>query len=306
MKSIVSSLKDTLRLIFPHFGLYKYTAQIKNISDPKRRPYRSIKRFKVTLNGVTVQFNTDDEYSNRWFFTRHGEGRIHEKITTEMLIETLQGAKCFVDVGTNLGWYTCLASKHMPDGAVYGFEMDDLNFALLKKNLAINNCSNVEAHNLAVSDSPGIVSYKRERYFPSPMFHLQTNIKNESSTGFVSAHSVALDDFLQGKGIVPGVIKIDVEGAEMSVLMGMEQTLKVCKPIFFLEIHPNNLHYFNTSTDAILSLLLENNYKVFEIESFRNQGTKKQLKRLLRDSIIENNTMLYATAAEGKDSNAVY
>jgi len=102
----------------------------------------------LQLNDVTVQFSTKDQYSNCWFFPRYAGGRIHEKRVTELLVEVLQGAKCFVDVGAHLGWYTCVAAKHMPYGTVYGFELDDLNFALLKQNLAINNCSNVEVHNV--------------------------------------------------------------------------------------------------------------------------------------------------------------
>ena len=121
--------------------------------------------------------------------------------------------------------------------------------------------------------------------------------------GFVSVNSITLDDFLKSKGVWPDVIKVDVEGAEMNVLMGMRQTLRDCKPILFLEIHPTNLHYFNTSTSEILSLLIENNYKWFEIERMRNQQSVGPLKPLLKDSMIEGNTMLYATVVGETGSN---
>ena len=111
----------------------------------------------------------------------------------------------------------------------------------------------------------------------------------------MSINSVTLDEFLKSKGVFPDVIKVDVEGAEMKVLMGMKQTLCNYKPQLFLEIHPNNLHYFKTSTSAILGLLMESDYKVFEIENMRTQESKGLLKPLLQDSIIEEITMLYAT-----------
>lgn len=185
----------------------------------------------------------------------------------------------------------------MPSGTAYGFELDDLNFALLKQNLAINNCSNVEVHNVAVSDFPGVLSYKRHTNRPSPAFRLQAYTTYEESVGFVSVNSITLDDFLKSNGVSPDLIKVHVEGAEMNVLMGMRETLRDCKPILFLEIHPTNLHYFNTSTSEILSLLIENNYKLFEIEGMRNQQSMGPLKPLLKDSMIEGNTMLYATVA---------
>ena len=290
MKNFVPMVKTLIKLACKHLGLNEYILQIRML------PYRNVKRFTATLNDVTVQFSTEDEYSKCWFFPRYARGRIHEKVVTEILVEALQSAKCFVDVGAHIGWYTCIASKHMPYGSVYGFEMDDLSFALLKKNIAINNCTNVEVYNVAVSESPGMVSYKRDTKRPNPGFYLQANTKDENSAGFVSVNSMILDEFLKSKGIVPDVIKVDVEGAEMNVLMGMRQTLRSYKPILFLEIHPSNLHYFSTSTSAILSLLIENDYKVFEIESMRSQESHGRLKSLLQDSMIKGNTMLYANA----------
>jgi FkbM family methyltransferase len=207
-------VKTPIKSILQHLGLYEYALQIATL------PYRNIKRFTATLNDVTVQFSTEDEYSKSWFFPRYAAGRIHEKVVTEMLVEALQCAKCFMDVGAHLGWYTCIAAKHMPYGSVYGFEMDDLSFILLEQNIAINNCTNVEVYNVAVSDFPGVVSYKRDTKRPNPELRLQANTKGEKSVGSVSVNSVILDEFSKSKGIVPDVIKVDVEGAEMKKLRG--------------------------------------------------------------------------------------
>jgi FkbM family methyltransferase len=254
--------------------------------------------FAVTINGVKVQFSTENEYSNSWFFPRYAGGKIHEKIVTEMLIKVLDGAKCFVDIGANLGWYTCLACKHMPQGIVYGFEMDDLNFAFLQKNIAINSCTNVEVHNLAISDSSGVLSYKRESNRPSPLFRLTSGDTDKNSAGLVSVSSITLDDFFKSKELMPDVIKIDVEGAEMNVLRGMRRITREFKPTLFLEVHPDNLPSFNTSSSAILSLLIDNGYKVFEIEEMRGHKSSEQLKALSQGSVLERNTMLYAVAAK--------
>lgn len=156
--------------------------------------------------------------------------------------------------------------------------------------------TNVEVYNLAISDSSGVVSYKRDAKRPCAGLYMQEFTRDEESMGLVSVNSVTLDEFLKSREIFPDVIKIDVEGAEMSVLMGMRQTLRIHKPILFLEFHPDNLHYFNTSLSAILSLLIENDYKVFSIESMRSQKSKGRLKPIYQDSMIEGNVMLYATA----------
>ena len=229
-KNLFQTHKNFLKSALHLLGLYKYSERILLL---RKTRYRSISRFTTNINGVSVQFSTEDEYSNSWFFPRYAGNRIHERAVTEMLIETLKGAKCFVDVGTNLGWYTCLASKHMSSGVVYGFEMDDLNFTVLKKNLALNGCGNALVQNVAVSDSPGTVSYRRQNNRPRANFHLEATTSDEDSFGIISVKSISLDNFFDSQENLPDVIKIDVEGAEMNVLKGMSQLLRDCRLILF-------------------------------------------------------------------------
>ncbi len=294
MNNILHTLKKLLRSFLLNIGLYETALSFKSYLSPEKRKYRNVKTFKTTINGINTEFSTEDEYSNSWFYPRYAGGQIHERSVTEMLIKSLDGSKCFVDIGTNLGWYTCLACTHMPNGTIYGFEMDDLTFSLLKKNIAINNCNNVEVHNMAVSDSAGEVSYEREINRPNPSFSMNTSATDKSSGRFVSINSIALDDFLESKELNPDVVKIDVEGAEMLVLKGMIQTIKQFKPTLFLEIHPQNILNFKTSTSEIISFLLENNYNVFEIDDMRSHESNTQLNQLDQQSVLETNTMLYA------------
>jgi FkbM family methyltransferase len=52
--------------------------------------------------------------------------------------------------------------------------------------------------------------------------------------------SIKIDDFLDmnPKDICPAVITIDVEGAEFEVLKGAIKTLKRCRPLVYVSIHP--------------------------------------------------------------------
>jgi len=211
-----------------------------------------------------------------------------------MIAELLQGKECFLDIGAHLGWYTCLAAKIIPNGIVYAFEMDDLNYSLLKKNLLINNCSNVEAINMAVSDSTSVVGYKRIKDRPSPEFRIDSRTKKQKIAEYVTVNSIKIDDFFEIKELIPDIIKIDVEGAEMKVLRGMKRILYKYKPILFLEIHPANLHDFNTSTYEIFSFLIRKNYKLFKIEHRRDREQKKRFEMLVKYSEIKGNTMIYA------------
>jgi FkbM family methyltransferase len=51
--------------------------------------------------------------------------------------------------------------------------------------------------------------------------------------------SLTIDEFVQEHGLAPGLVKIDVEGAELSVLHGMRHTMAQHRPVLLLEIHPD-------------------------------------------------------------------
>lgn len=144
------SVRDAVKAILRPLGLL---GLVRNL-DPRRPEFgfRKLDRWEGEVAGVPLRFSTEDNYSKGWFFPRYANDRIHERGVAELLAEKLAGAKCFVDVGTNLGWLTCLAGKLMPSGVVHGFEMDDLNFALAQRNVEMNGLGNVHLYRSAAAE----------------------------------------------------------------------------------------------------------------------------------------------------------
>jgi FkbM family methyltransferase len=276
----------TIKAFLWRHGLYSYAS----------RKYRHILRFAFERPGLTVQFHTEDEYSNAWFFPRFAGGdKGHEHKVTDLILAALAGPKQFIDVGANLGWFTCIAAKYMPGGKVYSFEMDGSNFGLLQKNIALNGCLNAEAHHQAVAEASGTRYYDRPTARPSPVYQLDAVKSEAGSKSLVAVDTISLDDFCGARGVRPDVIKIDVEGAEMSVLRGMKRVLEEDKPILFMELHPYHLPKFGTSTRELLGYLIERGYTVMEIENMRDYDSRMQLTGLTADSVLRKNTMLYAS-----------
>jgi FkbM family methyltransferase len=54
----------------------------------------------------------------------------------------------------------------------------------------------------------------------------------------IEVASVSLDNFCRQSGLIPNLIKIDVEGADLLVLQGAERILTECSPIVILGVHP--------------------------------------------------------------------
>ncbi|GAH14518.1 unnamed protein product, partial [marine sediment metagenome] len=111
----------------------------------------------------------------------------------------------------------------------------------------------------------------------------------------ISVQAVTLDGFFKDKSLIPDVIKIDVEGAEMKVLNETQKILESGNVKLFVEVHPVRLKLkFQSSANAVISILMDNGYNVFEIKNMRRHSKEISLKKLNRESRLIFNTMLYA------------
>src|SRR5579872_906455 len=258
--------------------------------------YQNRSSFEVPILDRKVRLSIEDAYSKDWIVERFAGGKIHEKPVTLMVFDALKESQCFVDAGANLGWYTCLAAEFIPAGMVYSFEMDDLNFNLLRKNVAVNNFSNVMLYHAALADAPGSVSYRRDEMGPNPRNSLSSSVTNRGVRDVITVDAISLDTFFADKVVKPDLIKIDVEGAETKVLRGMAGLLKNNNLKLFVEIHPRALKELQSSVDEVMSILVENGFNVFIIERMRKQGEArlKELSCLSPLLSSREQTMLYA------------
>ena len=122
------------------------------------------------------------------------------------------------------GYYTLIASKLVKhEAVVMVFEPDLLAFAVLQANLSINNVSRVKLYQVALSDREGFIEIA----------------KCSPGMNKVTATAVRLDSILKSESLNVSrrtLIKIDVEGAAVSVLKGATETLKQ-KPKLVIELH---------------------------------------------------------------------
>ncbi len=70
------------------------------------------------------------------------------------------------------------------------------------------------------------------------------------------------DALLADQRFAPDIIKIDVEGYEQQVLMGLSTTLDCLRPDLHIEVHGPWLPMFDGSTEAVFDLLQRHGYEV--------------------------------------------
>jgi FkbM family methyltransferase len=146
-----------------------------------------------------------------------------------------------VDVGAHIGLYSLIAAKRVgPSGKVIAIEPDPENFKILKKNILLNQLSNVEALECAVYSTRG----KLRLFLPEleqgrTIFNTVMQDRARTSTNFLEVEANTLDNILESINITEvNWIKIDVEGAELEVLKGAVNTLSSNKNItLVVEIH---------------------------------------------------------------------
>lgn len=135
-----------------------------------------------------------------------------------------------LDVGANAGFYTLAFSALCgPGGHVWAFEPDPRNLENLHFHLDVNGVSNATVIPAAVCDRAGFAPFESG---PSRATgHLSESGSREVAT-------VALDALLED-GVIPfpDLVKMDVEGAEASVLEGAARILAAGRTTWLVAVH---------------------------------------------------------------------
>jgi FkbM family methyltransferase len=200
-------------------------------------------------------------------------GKPYETQEVDLLRKCLKPGGRFLDIGANIGYFTVLAAKHVGTGGeVVAFEPEPHNFKILKKNIELNDLTNVLIENYAAIDQ----KRKLTLYLSSYNFgdHRIFDGDDDSMENIgrrkerVDVQGVRLDDYLRVTHFKPDFIKIDVQGAENSVLAGLTGTLAECEDIqLLLEIWPDGMRQFGTDPSEVLNLLAALGLQVFQLQS---------------------------------------
>jgi FkbM family methyltransferase len=143
-----------------------------------------------------------------------------------------------LDIGANVGAYSLLFGQWVGDGGrVYAFEPDPLALQGLRVHIALNGLSGrVTAVECAITDRAG---RGRLAVFDAPGISRLCGDSAESGES-VDAAVTTIDDFCGERDIVPDIIKLDVEGAEVDALRGARRTIARAGQHLqlFVEMHP--------------------------------------------------------------------
>jgi FkbM family methyltransferase len=138
------------------------------------------------------------------------------------------------DIGAHIGYVSLsLARRVGSGGRVLAFEPVPQNFAMIHRNVEINNLKNIEVLQIAASDRRGEATIRIAGNLStaSLVWH-----RNDRFAEELTVKTEAIDDLVEAGSLVrPSFVKIDVEGAEGYALRGMRRTVAAANPVIFIE-----------------------------------------------------------------------
>jgi len=163
-----------------------------------------------------------------------------------------------IDVGANVGRYTCFMSRCVGEGGrVLAFEPILESFSLLTENVRSSRATNVSLHNLALSSENALVHMS----VPSDS---QTRLNNYyeahiAPNGGVPVLCLTLDSLPIPHAV--RLIKIDAEGHDLYVLQGAQRTIQRDRPVIIVE---------GWESGAVAAWLREHDYLIQKHEGSHN------------------------------------
>ena len=200
-----------------------------------------------------------------------------ESYETQIVKQLVKPAATAVDIGANIGYYTLLLADLVgPQGKVFAFEPEPKNFNLLERNVKKYGYTNVVCIPKAVNH----ITEMTQLYvsLDNPGDHRSYKFNNDRFS--IPVEGVSMDDYFSDYPKKIDFIKVDVQGAEESVLKGMKKLIedksKSSGLTMLLEFWPTGLREYGVDPQEHLQRLSQMGFKLKQLNS-----AKKRMEPLL-------------------------
>jgi FkbM family methyltransferase len=258
-----------------HFPIQPYPGWYFNIDWDSPKPQIQLRRsvweyFKARQIEQSLQFNWHFELKVALYLANDLSSQLfiagcYEPNEFYCLSRALHPGMTFLDIGANDGLYALFASRVVgSEGTVYAFEPSSREFERLQANIALNQISNIQAESIALANVNGNTELRLANNEHAGQNTLGQFIYEGVTSPQTETISVRrLDDWLAEANIQQiDVIKMDVEGAEFTVLQGAKQTLTTYHPLLLLELSDSALQAQGSNAQAVLEFLQALGYEI--------------------------------------------
>jgi FkbM family methyltransferase len=147
--------------------------------------------------------------------------------------ESESDSPIIMDCGSNIGMSVLYFKTLYPKCRIIAFEPEPTNFSYLEKNIATNNLNDVQCYGVGLSTTPGKADLYRA--LPSPSLNWMLT----KPEGAYEHQQILLDQLSRYVNDIVDLLKIDAEGAELSIIEDLLRTGKVnLVAALIIEHHP--------------------------------------------------------------------
>ena len=190
-----------------------------------------------------------------------------ELFTYRFFLANIKPGAVFVDVGANIGFYSlmsCVLSD--VNGITHCFEPTDKFYAELEENISLNKFNNLILNKTALGGRNCQVAIK--------VGEQSASISSDGQGEIVE--QITLDDYFDGLNQGPDLIKVDVDGNELAILLGAKKTIHASKPFICVEISR-----FQNDHNEIFEFLNDSGYRLFHENNSSNAMSAKEFQSQL-------------------------
>jgi FkbM family methyltransferase len=204
-----------------------------------------------------------------------------EDLTTEerFLLSLDLRCKVVYDIGAYIGITTMFFARSVGNvGKVIAFEPNPENCVKLQENVALNNFHNVRIMKIGLGDKEETKTLAVRGYESatgSVKEEIKSRILKEWHSKCFQVKVYSLDIYIEENNLPkPDFVKIDVEGEEYNVLLGMKNTISKHNPSLFIEIHGIDVKSKIENVQKIVEFLDLHGYSIYHVESGKMISTK--------------------------------
>ncbi len=193
---------------------------------------------------------------------------LYEPYESRLFLDAIGKHSTVFDVGANIGYYTLLASKKALSGKIVAFEPNQKNYLLLEKNIRDNDIRNANIWRVAVSYQVGEAKlYLSKENQGDHQLYFSEGRESEV------VMTTTIDAFVALHEVKPDVVKIDTQGFDYYVLLGMKKLLEESKDItLFTEFWDYGNQLSGVKSEEYFKLLLSH-FRIVEFIDEAKQST---------------------------------
>lgn len=180
----------------------------------------------------------------------------------------------FIDVGCNIGYFSCLFRQRNPDAPVLAIDANPEMVRRCNENVRLNSFSGIKVLNVGVAEKEGNIPFNINPGSPSlASFGNTPLLQKEFAAGRLERIDVRtrpLPDILADAGIGRcGLIKIDIEGYEPSLFAGLTEDFHLMADRILFEYAPGHMEACGFDTASIWNHPLLKHYRAFALDTTR-------------------------------------